>query len=115
MNVVDLFKNYQVHILNAAKKSEKDYIKEVFSRTELFDISNLKETVPQLIPIERGEDLVAPLPKELSLPFDSCFIQIWSDEDEQLKDGDFEEYFADIEAQKNRDLEITNNDLEEEE
>lgn len=82
MNVVDLFKNYQVHILNAAKKSEKDYIKEVFSRTELFDISNLKETVPQLIPIERGEELVAPLPKELSLPFDSCFIQIWSDEDE---------------------------------
>lgn len=82
MNVVDLFKNYQVHILNAAKKSEKDYIKEVFSRTELFDISNLKETVPQLIPVERGEDLVAPLPKELSLPFDSCFIQIWSDEDE---------------------------------
>jgi len=40
---------------------------------------------------------------------------LWSDEDEQLKDGDFEEYFADIEAQKNRDLEITNNDLEEEE
>ena len=42
----------------------------------------MKETVPQLVPIESGDDLVAPLPKELSLPFDSCFIQIWSDEDE---------------------------------
>ena len=82
INVSELFKTYQNHILTNAKGTEKDFIKEVFSRTELFDISNLKETVPQLIPVERDEDLVAPLPKELSLPFDSCFIQIWSDEDE---------------------------------
>lgn len=40
---------------------------------------------------------------------------LWSDEEDTLNDEDYQEYFAEIEAQKDKDLEIVNEDIDEEE
>ena len=40
---------------------------------------------------------------------------LWSDEEDTLNDEDYQEYFAEIEAQKDKDLEIVNEDINEEE
>ena len=82
VQVLELFKEYQDMILSNAKKSERDFIKDIFAKTELFDVSRIKEYVPQLIPVERNGEMISPIPKEITLPFESCFIEIWNDEDE---------------------------------
>lgn len=38
---------------------------------------------------------------------------LWSDEEDTLNDEDYQEYFAEIEAQKDKDLEIVNEDIDE--
>ena len=40
---------------------------------------------------------------------------LWSDEEDTLNDEDYQEYFAEIEAQKDKDLEIVNEDIDKEE
>jgi hypothetical protein len=81
-NAIEVFHKYEKMILSSAKKSDIDLIKEVYARTEIFDISNIKDSVPQIVPKQIGDKLVAPLPKEISLPFAACFVKIWEDDDE---------------------------------
>ena len=83
MPVPELFKLYQEQIYKNAKKSEMDYIKESFSRTELFDFSNIKFSEKiEYVPIERDGLLIAPLVKDIAIPFESCFIKVYKDEHE---------------------------------
>jgi len=82
MQVTDLFKKYQDIILSGAKKSEKDYIKETFAKTELFDISNIEQTMKvEYMPTHVNGNLVCPF-EEVTLPFECCFIKAYDDEEE---------------------------------
>lgn len=82
MQVTDLFRMYQDQILMEAKKSEKDYIKETFAKTELFDVSNIEQSMKiDYIPKQINENLVCPF-EEITLPFECCFIKVYDDAEE---------------------------------
>ena len=76
--VQDLFKQYQKERLKEAKKSEQDYIKEIFSTTELFDLTNIPATKEQYIleHISDTEAIVESYPT-ITLPFANCFLKIY--------------------------------------
>ena len=83
LSVVDLFQAYQKQILENAKKSEMDYIKETFANTELFDTTNTGNRCQVTFkPSLRGNVLVAPVLEDITLPFASCFVKVFADSEE---------------------------------
>ena len=83
MNVIDLFHEYQRVILDNAKKSDKDMIKEVFANTELFDISHADSRINYKVKVfSNPNNLFCSFETPLVLPFESCFIKVYDDEEE---------------------------------
>ena len=83
MNVIDLFEIYKRHILTFSKKSDRDYIKEVFSKTELFDVSLMEMQIKREFHTRLINDkVIGKLPNEITLPFECCFIKVYDDAEE---------------------------------
>ena len=83
MTVYDVFNKYQQHIYKQIKKSEKDYVKECFAKTELFDISSLNLKTEYDIPASVKDGLViGKIETSISLPFENCFIKVYDDAEE---------------------------------
>ncbi len=75
MYVTELFKEFQKDRLKEAKKSDYDYMQEIYSRTELFDFTNINDDIEMDFD-EFRKTLSVSLPLQFfSLPFENVFVK----------------------------------------